>query len=361
MNQFFKKIFFFSLPIILIFAFVFGLYIYLDPFKVVKTYSNYYPNNEPFQIITNKDFVSTMNFLNKYKDEKYNSFIFGNSRSMVYHKNEWLKYLPSNANVYHFDAFGETLFGIYRKFKLLDKLNVSIDNAIIILDNSEQLSQTYKNDEKRILFSMAPALINNNNFIKFHLSFFKAFCQPKFLYAYVYFRIHNNIQPWMKEFFSTYKISYDSISNEVCFSEQESKIEKGTYYDDEHTKDFFHPNFLHVRNNLFEYDFSIYNESLRMLEDISKILRKHSTSYKVIISPLYYQIKLNSADINALNMLFGKENVWDFSGHNLLTEDYHNYYENSHYRPIVANKIMSIVYNTDSIKQKMQLDSLFCY
>jgi len=40
----------------------------------------------------------------------------------------------------------------------------------------------------------------------------------------------------------------------------------------------------------------------------------------------------------------GKKNVYDFSGKNKLTTPIGNYYETSHYRPHVANKIMELIY-----------------
>ena len=62
---------------------------------------------------------------------------------------------------------------------------------------------------------------------------------------------------------------------------------------------------------------------------------------------------INGADVNDLIIIFsytgnyfleGKQNVFDFSGINFITNDYHNYYENSHYRPHVADYIMKEIY-----------------
>jgi hypothetical protein len=45
-----------------------------------------------------------------------------------------------------------------------------------------------------------------------------------------------------------------------------------------------------------------------------------------------------------LQGIFGKENVYDFSGINEFTEDYHNYYEAGHYRPLLGNKLLERIY-----------------
>jgi len=74
---------------------------------------------------------------------------------------------------------------------------------------------------------------------------------------------------------------------------------------------------------------------------------------------LPYKQKLSVDDVEKLQNVFGRNNVYDFSGHNLFTKDYNNYYETSHYRPSVAADILSIIYNTDSVYHKFQIGSLY--
>jgi hypothetical protein len=81
-----------------------------------------------------------------------------------------------------------------------------------------------------------------------------------------------------------------------------------------------------------------------MLLEIADIFKKNKTNYKLVINPLYDQVKLNQQDLDILIKLFGKENVHDFSGINFITNDYHNYYENPHYRPHIADYIMGEIY-----------------
>lgn len=83
-----------------------------------------------------------------------------------------------------------------------------------------------------------------------------------------------------------------------------------------------------------------------LLEEIRKVLRRHDTSVRVIISPDYNQKELHPDDRKILQGIFGKENVYDFSGINEFTEDYHNYYESGHYRPLLGNQLLERVYNT---------------
>lgn len=50
-------------------------------------------------------------------------------------------------------------------------------------------------------------------------------------------------------------------------------------------------------------------------------------------------------------MLFGENNIYDFPGVNSITEDYHNYYEDSHYRPCVARFILQTIYQKETPKR----------
>jgi hypothetical protein len=77
-----------------------------------------------------------------------------------------------------------------------------------------------------------------------------------------------------------------------------------------------------------------------MLTNIKKILEANATNYKIVISPLYDQKKLNPADLIRLQAIFGKDKVTDLSGVNEITENVRNYYEESHYRIPVAREIM---------------------
>lgn len=63
-----------------------------------------------------------------------------------------------------------------------------------------------------------------------------------------------------------------------------------------------------------------------------------------IINPLYSQEKFNPKDMEMIQNVFGRDNVYDFSGRNQFTTSKYNYYEESHFRPLVGDSIMSIVY-----------------
>lgn len=136
--------------------------------------------------------------------------------------------------------------------------------------------------------------------------------------------------------------SVDPITNELRFELFEKMITDGTYYTQERMKHFY------KRGGQQVYSKPALSSSQKLLlEDIKDIFHKQKTNYKVIISPLYDQEKLNQNDLYYLKQIFGEKNVFDYSGINKYTRDYTNYYESSHYRPHVAREILDEVYITE--------------
>jgi hypothetical protein len=133
---------------------------------------------------------------------------------------------------------------------------------------------------------------------------------------------------------------YDLTSNEIRFSYYENIINTNPY-------DYYLP-----RKSLF-YERSawpqqlepiIKDEQTKLLEEIFDILIQNKAEYRIVISPLYDQIKLNTEDYDYLCNLFGRKNVYDFSGRNEITNNVINYYDNSHYRPHVTKYILDVIY-----------------
>ena len=55
---------------------------------------------------------------------------------------------------------------------------------------------------------------------------------------------------------------------------------------------------------------------------------------------------MNPADVEQLKNIFGAKIVYDFSGINQYTYDIRNYYDGSHYRPCLGQKLLDRVYAT---------------
>ncbi|MCE7063850.1 hypothetical protein LZG73_01080 [Dyadobacter sp. CY326] len=87
----------------------------------------------------------------------------------------------------------------------------------------------------------------------------------------------------------------------------------------------------------------ITSKHLYLLHEIKRILDKNQTRYKIVLSPLYEQVKFNPGDLSILKSIFGK-NLYDFSGKNPLSEPKTNFYEDSHFRPHVGEIILNSIY-----------------
>lgn len=340
MRQFIINSFRFSLIGLIPLLLLLSLYMYFDPFKVIYTYDSFYNSNEKGYVGMNKGHISTSTFINngKKNKDKYDSFIFGNSRSIYYQIADWKTHLAPNSHCFHFDASTESLWALNKKIEFLDNQGVQIKNALVILDYSILVQDQ---PQKGHLFETSPILVGNQNLIDFHSTFFKAFITPKFLFAYFDFKISGQVKPYMKNNFllDDRPMNYEPSTNEESYDYYESLIKINQYYTPERMSVF------NLRDSVQSYSpLAIKANQKTIFDTIQSIFKKQHTKVKIVISPLYDQIKLNEKDVRYLKMLFGKQNVFDFSGINPITKDYKNYYENSHYRPHVTRKIMDEIY-----------------
>lgn len=315
-------------------------YLVLDPFKVIKSYESFFDSNEKGSVGINQDYVSTTTFINNSKSINYNSFIFGNSRSIFYQVSDWKKHISKNSKCFHFDASDEALWALNKKIEFIDGKDVKIENVLLILDY-----ETLKQDKPKSghLFIISPSLINNSNIIDFHTTHFFAFLSPKFLYTYIDYQISGEVKSYMKKsnLLDDIPRNYDISTNEIRFDYFEDLINENNYYTAERLSVFYDRDTLQI----FSPQCIMENQKA-ILANIQSILKKQNTKVKIVISPLYDQKKLNEIDLSYLKYLFGTDNVFDFSGINRFTNDYRNYYESSHYRPHVASEIMAEIYKS---------------
>ncbi len=335
MSRFFLKLLLASSPILLVLV----IYFYNDPFKVLYHYDNYYPQTGTPGVPLDKDFVSTETLINNYGRYKYDSYIFGNSRSIRYRVNDWEKHIKSQ-NCYHFDASGESLLGIAEKIEFLHDRGMPIRNALFVIDQ-DVLRKTKKDEEH--IFTIDPN-VSKQNKLSFQFVFLKAFLYPDFLENYIQFLCFKKVNSkssigW--KFFDNDIRQYNPISNElydVGLDEAIKSNRDSFYLANKHI-------FYERENTQHYYSAVIGKEQERLLNKIKEILDEEHTNYKIVISPLYDQLKIDSTDLKLLYIVFGKNNVYDFSGINDMTQSVYNYYENSHYRPFIAGRIMDSIYN----------------
>jgi hypothetical protein len=286
--------------------------------------------------MTNRDYISTAMFINNNKKYNYESFIFGSSRTLAFKPNSWKKYLAPNCKPFMFDASGESLYGIYTKLKYLDSIHININNALIIICRDASFNHAANNNGA--LYIKHPATSGESS-LAFQLTFLKAYLDPKFLFNFYSFKILGTYKPFMAGYIDHRKITFDTVTNELNILDQESEIINNPigYYNKR--KELFYER----KGEKIDSIQRITKKHLVMLNAMKTILVKNKTNYKVVISPLYDQIKMNPHDLAILKQIFG-DNVYDFSGKNAFTDNKMNYYEASHFRPNVGDSIFKIIY-----------------
>lgn len=332
MKRFLLRLRNFSIFVIVPIIILILLYIYFDPFKVLRNYNNY-----SSIVIPNRDFVSTKMFINNYNKYNYNSFIFGSSRTLAFRPSSWRRYLSVDSRPFMFDASGESIYGIYTKIKYIDSKNVDLDNVLIIL--CRDVTFEHSENHQGHLFIKHPATTGEST-VKSQSVFLKAYFDPKFLFSFYAYKVIGKYKPFMSGILEDEILTYDSITNELNISYREEEIlqNPSQYYLDR--KSIFYERKGEQTDSVTR----IGEKQLAMLKEIKMILEENKTNYKVIISPLYEQVKFSEHDFKTLKSIFD-DHLYDFSGKNITTEPKSNYFETSHYRPIVGDSILYLLYN----------------
>jgi hypothetical protein len=323
------KLFFLCLPFLVVIA----IYIYKDPFKVIYHYHTFATD----YITPNRDYVSTETFLINNPRYHYDSYIFGTSNSWFYRVRDWLPHIP-NSTCYHFDAMNESLYGVERKIAFIHKQGAPLKNALLIVTPRLLGKVT---DESGHLFCKDPRL-SGKSWLQFQITNLRSFLYPGFLEAYMELMVTHKRRKYMQKYFIINKNSYthDSVTNEITFNYFDSLIAANeTEYYKNRAWVFYNRDTLPRTAGR-----AIGERSERLLDSIRRYFDIMGTSYRIVIVPLYDQERLDPRDLQALYARFGKENVFDFSGVNSITETIHSYYDVEHCRPYVDSMIMDSIY-----------------
>jgi len=332
MKSFLRKLFsFLGIPILIIAFCLLLSYMIFDPFKVLFSYDHY--SLSP--VVPNRDYISSEIYLNNRGKYQYNSFIFGNSRTYAFNVNAWKKYLDKNAKPFVFDASSETIDGIYSKIRFIDSTGGKLDNVLILVCRNLTFNKKFDGH----LFLSHPVIAGNSK-LMFQFAYFKAYTNINFLKAFYSYKIFGKYEDWMENYLSLSRnIGMDPITNQITVIDYENEIltNKDNYYKKR-------INIFYTRTHERIDSINRINAGhVFMLNEIKRIFKKNNTHYKIIISPLYEQMKFTATDKKILEHIF-QDNLYDFSGKNKFTDSITNYHEASHFRPLVGDSILSIIY-----------------
>lgn len=331
MGKLIKKILLVLLPIV----FLHVTTVFLDPFNIFRERDNFYNS----QITQNREWI-VLKLLHKKKQFPQN-FIMGSSRSNAYKVSDWCKFINKpKMSCFHYDGIGLGLFRTKNAIKYLDSHSSRIENLLLVVD--ADFFQETKNPDT--YYKIQPPCVSGENQSLFYYKFIEAGIQPLFLVSHVIFLMTKNYYNFMEgRIEPTVFNKSDNNSGDLAYSYADSLImvDSVDYYDKR-----IKNGELYVRTQIAKMDSpKIKEKQIKVLLEIQKILYKKNTNVKVVISPLYNQKIFNAHDKKILSDIFGKKNVFDFSGVNELSGNRGNYYESSHYRPCVAMKILKQIYS----------------
>jgi hypothetical protein len=333
MRLYFKTIFLFLSPIFLLVS----LYVWTDPFKVIYSYDNYLCE----YVMLDRGFVSTQVFLNNNDKYHFNSFIFGSSRSCAYTSSEWEKHLPDGSRAYSFEAWNETIQGILKKLQFINISKNEIRNALLIIDTDYTFGEGNSLEYEHFLISGKPIS-------EFHLNYFSEYLKEYWLIPMsVDYKLFRKKRSYMKGFIGMKPGDLDPVNNDWLPSSELEILQDSVAYYKRATNIFYKRS-----PSQQESPIRIGENELATLQEINHIFKTHNTNVKIIIGPLYDEVKFNHNDLLTLQKLFGTQNVYDYSGINELTSNIYSFANDvKHYRKRTANKIMSFVYSPQHLNQ----------
>ncbi len=283
--------------------------------------------------IPNRDYISTQMYLNTYEKRPHQSFILGNSRTLAFHVRDWEPYIQDTL-AFHYDASGESLYGVWKKLQFVEQHHSALKNVLIICD-AELLAKTTDFDTP--ILRKDPRIIGTFSF-DFQLSFLKSYFSNFYFYQFLKQRASGTFTPEMANVLEHRRVYYDPITNDLILPDinQEIKSDSAGFYNRNSR--------LKVSRKPGISEAVIGAEQLRQLVAVRNILTRHQTNYQIVISPLFNQKQLNPADLAIMQRVFDTKRIHDFSGINDFTNQISNYYEESHYRPLVGRAILRQIY-----------------
>jgi hypothetical protein len=306
------------------FLIILALYWITDPFKI----------NKPFSLdntsIVNREYLSVELFLKQNPTYHYNSFIFGSSRGCGINTYTWKDLLNKTSSQkdtvsqFLFQAWGENINGINQKVAYLDKNNIPINNALLLVDVG-----FFKEDTKTVLGEKHYAFSGDSKF-SYWKTFILAYMESP---SEIFNSVKDAINP------PAIPVTFDTVSNDWAVNNRynfmQEPVRDSTLNRSKFGKRPAEEQF-HEKEITAEY--------LEILKNIKGIFDKNQTQYTIIVTPSYDQIHINTEDLQTLEQVFGKENVYNFSGKNDITEDKYNWDDPNHFSLIVGWWILHDIY-----------------
>jgi len=299
-----------------------GLVNYIvDPFRVFGT------NILSSEVEMNERFVK-IEYLEK-NNHKFNAYLFGSSRIGVTEPKTIEQYLP-NSKFYNFTLSSANLYDFqkYLDFFIKNKYPINTLYLELDLDNMSRYGQ----DEFNYLYKPHP-IVNSGSMTLFYLKYLVGFF-PLITSSKIMDNINHKKSKQYQLDKGTWTLDKNEISLAKNCKEYIAKV----------------PSFNFKNRRVRRYVTA--NSSIKALSKIVELCANHHIKLYVFISPHNH----NDMDTFILedyrHYLRDISNIvsfYDFSGYNSVTENDCNYYEKTHYRPLVGELIAGKIFNDKNI------------
>jgi hypothetical protein len=321
-----------------------AFYLWVDPFMTVSRDADYFPDPDrnPARIGVNKGMATLRTYERRRAEgRRYNAFIFGSSISCTYDVREWRRLLGGDEGAdvrpFHFDSSSETLTQMAEKVEYLDSKGDTIRYALIILDPI-----VMGGESSDAPYAVDPLELHPNPlyFLKFHYTFLRASTNADFFKSWLPAKIYGKpFDNGRNHVFNPQPIVYDPATNQESLSAWDSLITDSPV-------DFYrrYP-LVESPPTATESRPLLVGERGEALKRIAEIFRAQHTDCRIIIGPNRRKVTLSRGDREWLYTVFGAGRVHDFSL--ILCRELERdtlLYDNTHYRPVFATRMMRLVY-----------------
>ncbi|GEM_PF-831895 len=330
-----KNIFLFLTPVFALMA----VYFTLDPFAIVGPLESTKLN----PIASSDDYYGVERFLlNVQEGEKYNSFVFGNSKTLAFEPDALCT--ESECAYYNFGAPGESITNIHSKLKLILDEGQELKLALVVLDHKILLNENNSHPNfKGPVYEHHPR-VSQSSWIEFHMNFIKYFVRDFFFFDFLKWKLTEKWEPSFEG-----KISRETSSESVAYSrlqnfstrvEAEGQITKDpdAYYSNMEAE--------MTKKNRVTHQLELSLKQLNLLREMNQIFQEQNTKFNIVLGPYWNSDQLDQTTIAKIRECFGEDRVFDFTGDNQWNLDMEKWYESNHYRPLVGSSNMNQVRGT---------------
>ncbi|MGP1591024.1 MAG: hypothetical protein ACTTHI_04435 [Prevotella sp.] len=313
-----------------------GIYVYTDPFMVIKHYDDY---DHPTVMIQSEGPIAWYKYKSYRDTMHYDSFIMGSSCTMAFQTSEWKKYIKGSP--FRFFSNSEGLGDLLLKLEALDRQpNQPIKNLLIVAE-PVLLNLTV---EQRGVMHIMPPEVSGRSIAYYQTTFLQGFFRKDFFTAYMTYLFKKKYDNSMNRIINNVGQSRTRYTNDEILHIQNKIDSLGEqYYQTEEWKK--------LRANLetaYVRPPIIKAPQKECLLQIQRICKKHNTNVKIAIGPDFKPGYVNSADVKLLKQIFGENNVLNYNdaAHSEYAH-YSYFYDSAHYNTKVAEKMLYELYRND--------------